>query len=143
LARVKAIFILNFIKFCDHQAANSADGFVVGIYQDEDLYHQLFKICANNYHGKKIAVKQLSDLSTPVHLLFIPERKHITYQTYIKKNGSFPHTMIVTDKADETTMIGFEIHDNKFYFRLNEPLLTKAGIKLAESIKAIAINSRS
>jgi hypothetical protein len=37
LARVKAIFILNFIKYSDHQAANSAEAFVVGVYGDEKL----------------------------------------------------------------------------------------------------------
>jgi hypothetical protein len=143
LARIKAIFILNFIKFSDHQAANSAQEFVVGIYQDDDVYRELYKICGNSYHGKKVVVKQLVDLSTPVHLLFVPERKHISYQNHIKKNGSLPQTMIVTDKADETTMIGFEVHESKFYFRLNDTLLAKAGIKLAESIRAIAINNRS
>jgi hypothetical protein len=143
LARIKAIFILNFIKYSDHQAANNAQEFIVGVYRDEDLQRELLKICANSYHGKKVVVKQLQDFSTPVHLLFIPEKNHSTYQSYIKKSGDISQTMIVTDKADETSMISFEIRDSKFYFRLNDTLLTKAGIKLSESIKAIAINNRS
>jgi hypothetical protein len=143
LARVKAIFILNFIKYSDHQAANGAEEFVVGIYQDEKLAQELAKICGNSYHGKRVVVQQLTDLHSPVHLLFVPEEKHFNYLAYIKKNGTISNTMIVTDKTTETTMIGFEIHDKRFYFRLNEELLAKNGIKLAESIKAIAINNRS
>jgi hypothetical protein len=66
-----------------------------------------------------------------------------TFRMNTKKSGDISQTMIVTDKADETSMISFEIRDSKFYFRLNDTLLTKAGIKLSESIKAIAINNRS
>ncbi len=143
MARVKAIFILNFIKYSDHQSANSAEEFVFGIYQDEKLAQELSKICGNSYHGKRVVVQQISDLNSPVHLLFVPEEKHFSYLAYIRKNGMIPGTLVVTDNNIETTMIGFEIHDKKFYFRLNESLLPKNGIKLAESIKVIAINNRS
>jgi hypothetical protein len=129
LARIKAIFILNFIKYSDHQAANNAHEFVVGVYRDEHLQRELLKICANSYHGKKVVVKHLLDFSTPVHLLFIPEKNHSIYRSHITKSGDIQQTMIVTDIADETSMISFEIRDSKFYFRLNDTLLAKAGIK--------------
>jgi hypothetical protein len=141
-ARVKAVFILNFIKYSDHQAANSATEFVVGVYQDEELAEELAKICGNSYHGKKVVVRQLAALSSPVHLLFVPEKKHNSYLTFVKKNGMLPNTLIVTDNNIETTMIGFEMHDNKFYFRINEELLVKNKIKLAESLRVIAIKNQ-
>ncbi len=143
LARVKAIFILNFIKYCDHQAANDAGEFVVGVYEDEKLVQELTKICGNSYRGKRVVVQQLTDLNTPVHLLFVPEQKHYSYLAHVKKNGMIANTLIVADKSSEATMIGFEIHENRFFFRLNEALLAKNGIKLAESIRAIAINDNS
>jgi hypothetical protein len=143
LARIKAVFILNFIKYSDHQAANGAAEFVVGVYQDERLAQELTKICGNSYHGKKVVIQQLEDLSSPVHLLFVPERKHFSYLSFVKKNGTLPNTLIVTDNNIETTMIGFEIHDSKFYFRINDELLIKNKIKLSESLRAIAINNQS
>ncbi len=143
LARVKAIFILNFIKYSDHQAANNADEFVVGVYEDEKLVQELTKICGNSYRGKRVVVQQLTDLNTPVHLLFVPDKKHFNYLAHVKKNGMIANTLIVSDKSCEATMIGFEIHQNRFFFRLNEALLAKNGIKLAESIRAIAINNQS
>jgi|GEM_PF-1913500 len=143
LARVKAIFILNFIKYCDHQAANNAEEFVVGVYGDEKLAQELTKICSNSYRGKRVVVQQLTDLNTPVHLLFVPEQKHFNYLAHVRKNGMIANTLIVSDKNSEATMIGFEIHNDRFFFRLNEALLAKNGIKFSESIRAIAINNRS
>jgi hypothetical protein len=68
---------------------------------------------------------------------------HYNYLGHIRKNGAISNTLIVSDKNSEATMIGFEIHNNKFFFRLNESLLAKSGVKLAESIRAIAISNQS
>ncbi len=141
LARVKAVFILNFIKYSDHQAANHAGEFVVGIYQDEQMYRELVKICGNSYHGKKVVVKLITDFNTPVHLLFIPEKHNHSYISYIKKTGPITNTLIVGDKSSDNTMISFEVHNSKFYFRLHDQLLANSGIKLAASIREIAINN--
>ncbi len=141
LDRLKAIFILNFIKFSDHQAANGAGEFVVGVYQDENMQQELSKICANSYHGKRVVVKSITDLSSPVHLLFVPERKNFNYLAYIKKNGSIPHTMVVADTDIRYSAISFQIENNQLHFRLNDEVLFSNSIKLAAPIREIAINN--
>ena len=137
------MFILNFIKFSDHQAANNANEFVVGVYKDELLRQELTKICSNSYHGKQVVVKSISELNAPVHLLFIPERQQAAYLSFVKKNGTLADTFVVADKNSENTFINFEVENSRLYFRLNEPLLASSNIKLASSIKAIAINNRN
>jgi hypothetical protein len=143
LDRLKAIFILNFIRYSDHQAANGSSEFVVGVFKDSGIQKELVKICGNSYHGKQVVIREINNFSTPVHLLFVPESYQSTYLDHVRKHGDLSNTMVVSDKNSEKTTINFEINDSRLCFRLNEPMLESNGIKIASSIKSLAVNYRN
>jgi hypothetical protein len=141
VAKYKAVFVTNFIRYIGWPEAARQGDFVIGVIRDKEMA-DYFKGLSN---GKKfgfqnIIVKEFKspDEVTYCQFLFIPETINLSKNAskIIDKLGG-KNSLIVTEKENATkhgSMINFVIRDDKLKFEISKENASRFGLQVSSKL---------
>ncbi|MDN5202054.1 YfiR family protein [Fulvivirgaceae bacterium BMA10] len=139
-----SLFIYNFAKYSEWPV--NSDQFTIGVLGSSKIVNTLEAVTQNRkIAGKSIVVKQLKitdDLNSS-QILFIPQLKSSSLAKVLEQTGNKP-VMVVTEKKglyEEGACISFMVDSSqKLKFEINYSVLSSKNLKMANSLKSLAVN---
>lgn len=144
VAKPKAVFPLNFIRYVGWNEEAKKGDFVIGVVRDKETADYL----RNSYRGRKfgfqnVVVKEFRSPAdvTFCQVLFIPDHVNLSKNlaTIIDKLGG-KNTLIITEKEIATkygSIINFVIRDEKLKHEVNKANTTKLGLKICSRFESM------
>lgn len=145
VARYKAVFTTNFIRYIGWPDAAKQGDFIIGVVRDKEMVDYLTKLSKGKKFGfQDIVIKEFkspTDVSY-CQVLFIPDNINLNKNasTIIDKLGG-KNSLIITEKEGATkygAMINFVIRDNKLKFEINKANASKFGLQISSKLENMA-----
>jgi hypothetical protein len=146
-AKIKAVFIKNFVKYIEWPNSYKEGNFIIGIYgTNPSLLLELNKM-ANSASvvaaGRKFEIRTISspENAGKCHILFIPADNSFQLSEIMPKLKG-KSTLIVTEKAGlakQGAAINFVVLDNKQKFELNKANAERYNLKVSSNLATLAI----
>jgi hypothetical protein len=146
-AKIKAVFIKNFVKYIEWPSAYKEGNFIIGIYgSDAALWTELNKMAnaASAVSGnRKFEIRNIPSPETAgkCHILFIPSDNSNQLSDIVSKLKG-KSTLLVTEKAGmarQGSAINFVVLDNKQKFELNKSNAERYNLKVSSNLATLAI----
>jgi hypothetical protein len=131
------VYVYNFIKNTEWPAGKQS--VVIGIMGDSKHAKEAFeKMTAQKTNeALKLSVKTIktaADLND-IHVLFIPSHE----KTDLIKDTKGKHILVVTEDAEiKGAAINFLLVDSKLKFKINQDIISEAGLKVSNSLLALS-----
>src|SRR6185295_19332417 len=144
--RVKAAFILNFVRFIEWPSDAYGEGnwMVVGIVGDDPFGGSFDQLNGNIINGKRIAIKHLkaTDYLKGCQILFVSssERGRLGKILESVRGGSVLTIGELTQFNQAGGVIKFVIQDDKVRFEINPAAVRQARLKVSSKLLALSRN---
>ena len=138
-------FIYSFSKYIMWPDNQISDKFVIGVIGNSAINKHLYSMASakKEIHGVPIEIQQYDSVSEigDCHILYVPREKskEIDQINSLLQSKS---VLVVTDKLDiikEGGTINFVENDAKMMFEVNQSIAESKGLKISESLIALAI----
>lgn len=143
VAKYKAMFTLNFIRYIGWTDAAKQGDFVIGVYRSSLVYDNLAAQSAGKKFGyQNIVIKEFrnTDEITDCQIIYAAGNFTRQYEDIVPKlNGK--NTLIITEDEGATkngSMINFVVREGKLRFELHEGNANKYGLKFSSSLKSLS-----
>jgi hypothetical protein len=137
---VKAMFVLNFIKYIEWPA-DPSPGFKIGVAGESGIYDALLNMTKNRQESKKIIVEKVEENSTDnYNIIIIPREDKKKSDEWVKKYYG-KGVLIITDelKRSDLGAINLVTVDNKIRFEIYNSQARLMGIKISSRLSDLAI----
>jgi hypothetical protein len=137
--QVKAMFLMNFIKYVDWSAYADENTVRIGIVGTSDITPALEKIAEYKRGGsKKIEIIRM-DTDNPqlCNLLFVSREESGRIAHYAKQFAGRGMLIVSEDKSHQAG-INLLKEDNKIKFEINQAAVKQAGLRLSVQLQALA-----
>ena len=144
VARVKAVFLYNFIDYVRWPEGERSGVFKVGILGDSPLERHLREIAKKRRAGdRKLQVMVFEDAGDleSCHILFISEAQQEAL-TVVRKDLAGKPVLIVSDTpglARQGAAINFVLIEGKLKFEINQQALKRADLRASSQLLKLAI----
>jgi hypothetical protein len=142
------LFVYNFTKYIQWPDGVIKDEFVIGVYGKSPIQEELQKMVALKKAGDKIiriAEFSESNLTSEVHILFIPEDKTNQMPTIVAALRGKP-VLLVAEKEgtiQKGAGISFMTDQNNLKFELNSTSISNQNLKVSKALEALAFKGPS
>ncbi|MCK9205608.1 MAG: YfiR family protein [Salinivirgaceae bacterium] len=145
LAKYKAMFTLNFIRYIGWPDAAKEGDFVIGVLKESALTEQLsMQTVGKRFGTQNIVIKQFKTVEEVTYCQILYFSKNLNYSknavTVIQKlNGK--NALIITETEGATekgSMINFVVRDDKLKFEISASNADKFGLKFSSSLTALS-----
>lgn len=144
VAKFKAMFTLNFIRYIGWPEAAKQGDFVVGVVRDKELADWLRDQSAGKKFGfQEVVVKEFRSAEEVVDCQVVYVSANVNYSksaaTIASKVKS--ETLIITESEGATnagSMINFVVRDEKLKFELHKGNASKSGIQFSNKLETMS-----
>jgi YfiR/HmsC-like len=141
-ARLKAVFIYNFIKYIDWDTIGTENDFVIGVIGSSGVTGPLMEIAKTNpVKNKQIIIRVFSKPEEIGYcqILFIPEKLPFPLHAILGKVGRGVLTVSEeTGYANLGTAFNFFIRNDKLKFEANLKAIYSAGLRAGSQLLKLA-----
>jgi hypothetical protein len=136
---VKALFILNFIKYVNWPSEVDKESLVIGVTEESPMYNALEKIISQRSDNKKIRIERITaESSGKYQLVIISQEESGRADKWLQK---FSGKGVLT-VSDECVSCGSAINlkkiNNKIRFEINLSGAQRGGIKISNRLIELA-----
>ena len=138
-------FLYNFSKYIMWPDNQITDKFVIGVIGNSAINEHLYNMASDKkeIHGVPIEIKQYNSVSEigDCHILYVPREKSLEIDK-INLLLQSKSVLVVTDKLDiilEGGAINFVEEEAKMMFEVNQSIAESKGLKISESLIALAM----
>lgn len=142
---VKAMFLLNFMKYVEWPSENSGATFRIGIVGDNDMELALNQMLLHRAgDGKKIEINNLDGVANSnCQMIFISHSENRQMDECLKKYSAKGVLVVTEDmKTNSGGAINLVTIDNKVRFEINHTAIKAANLKVATRLTELAIPTR-
>ena len=145
VAKYKAVFTANFIRYIGWPEAAKQGDFVIGVVRDKEMTDYLKSISKGKKFGfQNIVIKEFKspDEVTYCQVLFISDNINLSKNAakMIDKLGG-KNSLIITEKEGATkygSMINFVIRDGKLKFEISKKNASAFGLQISSKLQNMA-----
>ena len=137
---VKAMFVLNFLKYVEWPPVDKDNVFIIGIAGESELYEALVKMTANRGDFKKIKIEKLqADQIKDVQILIIPKKEKNKTEEWSKRYYG-KGVLIISEECKDanSSAINLKSIDNKIRFDINHTQAKLGGVKISSRLANLA-----
>lgn len=145
LAKYKAMFTLNFIRYIGWPDASKQGDFVVGIVRESDIAEKVISQTAGKtFYNQNIVVKEFKSVEeiTDCQVLYFSSRLNFGKNAaLVKQKLMGKNSLIVTETEgaiDDGSMINFVIRDDKLKFEISSANAEVFGLKFSSSLTSLS-----
>ncbi len=145
VAKYKAMFTLNFIRYIGWPQGAKQGDFVIGVVRNKMVLDNLKAQTVGKKFGyQNIVVKEfkkVEDITDCQILFFSSNQRYAKYAELVKQKLNGKNSLIVTETESATkhgSMINFVIRDNKLKFELSAANAQKFGLKFSSSLTSLS-----
>ena len=145
IAKYKAMFTLNFIRYIGWPDAAKQGDFVIGIVNDHNILNNMQAQTVGKKFGfQNIVVKEfkkVEDITDCQILFFSNNQNYNKYAEEVKSKLGNKNSLIVTEREGATksgSMINFVIRDGKLKFELSSVNANKFNLKFSSSLTSLS-----
>ena len=143
--RVKAAFLVKFIKYIDWPSSNSPGGkgrFKLGVFGESPIAGNLFSIMPKEVRGWQLEIIKIRTVEECLdsHMLFLSSSEVDRYAEIVNalKDSSVLTVSDTKDFLDMGGMINFLIIDEMVRFEINLKIAEQMGLKISSRILKLA-----
>jgi hypothetical protein len=139
---IKAMFVLNFIKYVEWPNASEKNEFKIGIAGESELYTSLVNLSIKRNESGKIKIQKLTKESKEsIQILLIPKSESKKIGEWIKKYEGKGVLIISEDcKSANFSAINLINVEEKIQFEINNSLARFGGVKISSKLAEMAIS---
>ncbi len=145
VAKYKAVFTANFIRYIGWPEAAKQGDFVIGVIRDKEMVDHLKNVSKGKKFGfQDIVIKEFRSPAEVSYcqVLFIPSNINLgkNASTIINKLGG-KNSLIIAEKEGATkygAMINFVIRDDKLKFEINKANASRFGLQVSSKLENMA-----
>jgi hypothetical protein len=145
LAKYKAMFTLNFIRYIGWPEAATKGDFIIGVLNDKDIAQFLQQKSAGKKFGyQNIVVKtfrKVDDITDCQILFFSDKQSFSKHAETVKQKLNGKNSLIITNTEGATkkgAMINFVIRGGKLKFEISQSNAEAFGIKFSSSLMSLS-----
>jgi hypothetical protein len=137
---IKAMFILNFMKYIEWPQDVKSDVFRIGVVGKTEIYNSLLSLISNRQESKQIIVEE-ADKKQNYQIIVIGESENNRIEEWIRKFKN-KGVLIISDecKTKNCAAINLLNINNKIRFEINIALAHEEGIKISSKLSELAVN---
>jgi hypothetical protein len=139
---VKAMFILNFMKYVEWPSESAGQVFRIGVAGESEIYPALMHMASNRpAEGKRVEIKKVTlDDAPGCQIIFVPREEVKSLAEWISRyNGK--GVLIVTEDAGQKSAqaaINLVTVDNKIRFDINSKTARACGVRISSRLINLA-----
>jgi hypothetical protein len=144
--RVKAAFVIQFVKFIDWpENASLKTPIIIGVTGKDGVSRELQTMAAGKkINGRALVVEELSnpDLVPQVHVLYLSRSEDEALSRWLASVRGTAVLTVGESQAfmDQGGMIRFIPRDGKLRFAINAETARQAGLKLSAQLRKLAVD---
>jgi hypothetical protein len=145
LAKYKAMFTLNFIRYIGWPEAATKGDFIIGVLNDKDIAQFLQQKSAGKKFGYQNIVvktfKKVDDITDCQILFFSDKQSFSKHAETVKQKLNGKNSLIITNTEGATkkgAMINFVIRGGKLKFEISQSNAEAFGIKFSSSLMSLS-----
>lgn len=145
VAKYKAMFTLNFIRYINWPDASVKGDFVIGVLKDKAVLGNLQSQTLGKKFGYQNLVvkefKKIEDVSDCQILYISGNLNYSKHATTLKQKLNNKNSLIITDTegaTDHGSMINFVVRDGKLKFEISAANASQFGLKYSNSLTALS-----
>ncbi len=145
VAKYKAMFTLNFIRYIGWPDASKQGDFVIGVVRENNIVSNLQAQTVGKKFGfQNIVVKEFNkvDEITNCQILYFSSQSNFSKNAdLVKQKLGGKNSLIITETEGATkngSMINFVVRDDKLKFELSETNAEAFGLKFSSSLTALS-----
>ena len=137
---VKAMFVLNFIRYVEWPEKNTNTEFSIGIIGESEMAAPLERIAVQKKVGdKKIIIRKLSAEDDTYCNIILVSRERAGKLELIEKKYAGKGVLIISDESPHSAAINLVKRDNKIRFEINQAAAKSGGVKISGQLLQLAI----
>ncbi len=141
VAKYKAVFTLNFIRYIGWPEAARQGDFVIGVLQDSDIARRIDQQTGGKKFGfQDVVVKQFNSLDevTDCQVLFVSDGVNFSRNAAQIKQKLGDNSLIVTESEGATeygAMINFVVRDEVLKFEIHKGNASSKGLQISSRLE--------
>ena len=140
--QVKALFLLNFVKYVDWPAGASGP-ITIGILGQDNFDDNLTNaVDGKSINGRAITIRHLSSGESPsgCSVLFISSSENSQLNTLLNKTGSLPILTVGESESflENGGIINFMLKEGKIHLAINLKAAQKANLQISSKLLSVA-----
>ncbi|MEO8210587.1 MAG: YfiR family protein [bacterium] len=139
---VKAMFVLNFMKYVEWPSKNKSDVFRIGIAGESDLFNELETMTKNRSEFVKIKIERVSlNVIENIQILIVPKNEKNNIEAWTKKYQG-KEVLIISEECKDVnnSAINLKNINNKIRFEINNTQAKLGGVKISSRLSNLAIS---
>jgi hypothetical protein len=139
---IKAMFVLNFMKYVEWPAQNENEKFVIGVAGESEIYDALVLMTTNRQENKKIKIEKItSEFNEGCQILIITRNESKKVSEWVKKYQGKGILIISEDSKNlNATAINLITIKNKIRFEINYVQARRDGVKISSRLADMAVS---
>ncbi|WP_106152102.1 YfiR family protein [Marinilabilia salmonicolor] len=141
VAKYKAVFTLNFIRYIGWPEAARQGDFVIGVLQDSDIARRIDQQTGGKKFGfQTVVVKEFNSLAdlTDCQVLFVSDRSGFSRNAAQIKQKLGNNSLIVTESegaTDHGSMINFVVRNEVLKFEIHKGNASSNGLQISSRLE--------
>lgn len=145
LAKYKAMFTLNFIRYIGWPESAKVGDFVIGVVKDAALTEQLnAQVVGKKFGAQTIYIREFKSVDeiTKCQILYFSDNQSFSKNAaLVKQKTGTKDVLLITETEGAIelgSMINFVVRDNKLKFELSSSNADKSGLKFSSSLTTLS-----
>ncbi len=145
VAKYKAVFTINFIRYIGWPEAAKQGDFVIGVIKNKEVSDWLRSLSKGKKFGyQNVVIKEFKSPAevTYCQVIYIPANVNLSKNaSTIIDNLGDKNTLVVTEKEGATkfgSMINFVVRNNKLKFEIHKANASKNGLQISSKLGTMA-----
>jgi hypothetical protein len=138
---IKAMFVLNFIKYIEWPGGNTSNYFRIGVIGKSEMLDALKGMTANRNEMKQIIIEQVSDQSKEgFRIIFVSKECNGKLEEILKKYRN-KGVLLISDEYKGKFPGGINLLNinNKIRFEINTSQAHECGVKISSKLNELAV----
>ena len=139
---VKAMFVLNFMKYVEWPEQDISQDFVIGVAGDSEIVEALQKLTVNRKENRKIIIEKVNPLVEGNYRILIITRHEKNRIEEWSKKYQGKQILIISDECRNTNFSAINLINiqNKIRFEINNSQARLGGIKISSRLAELAVS---
>jgi len=139
---IKAMFLLNFIKYVEWPIENTKNTFQIGVIGESEMFDALTMLASKrSSEGQKVVIKRFEEKNSENYqMIFISNSDSQPVDELTKKYSTKGVLIITEEEKGKARQSGINLfnQDNRIRFEINLPVIKNNGLKVSSKLLELA-----
>jgi Holliday junction resolvase len=135
---IKAMFLLNFIKYFEWPVDQQNKTFKIGICGESEVYNELVAMTSNRtFDGRRIEIKRIDDRLLGTYQMIYVASSDLNKLDEVSKKLGGKGVLIISDEAHSNfhfASINLFNQENRIRFEINQNIIKANGLKVSSKL---------